>query len=70
MTEKEALERFKIDLHILEMTTSEGHVTKQMEMYQIAIKALEEREDLIERAYGHVVGQGTKGVIRPDDLQG
>lgn len=43
MTNKEALERFKIDLHVLEMTTLEGHVTKQMEMYQIAIKALEER---------------------------
>lgn len=30
----------------------------------MAIEALKERDDLLERAYGHVVGQGTKGVIR------
>lgn len=35
----------------------------------MAINALKERDDLIERAYGHIVGQGTKGVIRPDDLE-
>lgn len=34
------------------------------EALNLAIKALEERDDLLERAYGHVVGQGTKGVIR------
>ena len=38
------------------------------EAHDLAIKALEERDDLVERAYGHIVGQGTKGVIRPDDL--
>lgn len=31
-----------------------------------AIQALKERADLLERAYGHVVGQGTKGVIREE----
>lgn len=33
----------------------------------IAIETLKERDDLLERAYGHVVGQGTKGVIRELD---
>lgn len=39
MTNKEALARFKGDLVMMETVSS--HKTKQMEMYEIAIKALE-----------------------------
>lgn len=39
MTYKEALVRFKGDLVMMETISS--HKTKQMEMYEIAIKALE-----------------------------
>ena len=39
MTNKEALARFKGDLVMMETISS--HKTKQMEMYEIAIKALE-----------------------------
>ena len=39
MTYKEALVRFKGDLAMMERTST--HKTKQMEMYEIAIKALE-----------------------------
>ena len=39
MTYEEALVRFKGDLAMMEQTST--HKTKQMEMYEIAIKALE-----------------------------
>jgi hypothetical protein len=39
MTYEEALVRFKGDLVMMEQTST--HKTKQMEMYEIAIKALE-----------------------------
>ena len=62
MTNKEAIEHLNNKLNIAYFTAEDN------EALDMAIKALEERDDLIERAYGHVVGQGTKGVIRPDDL--
>ena len=37
---------------------------QRMEAIDLAIQALKERDDLLERAYGHVVGQGANGVIR------
>lgn len=45
MTNKEALARFKGDLEMMETISS--HKTKQMEMYEIAIKALEEQQSAL-----------------------
>ena len=42
MTNKEALVRFRGDLELMKMAST--HKTKQMEMYECAIKALEKQE--------------------------
>lgn len=60
MTNKEAAEQLK-NYHC-----EDGTVPQEI---TLAIKALEERDDLLERAYGHVVGQGTNGVIREKGAQ-
>lgn len=49
MTYEEALVRFKGDLAMMEQTST--HKTKQMEMYELAIKALESLSNIKEAYY-------------------
>ena len=60
MTNKEAAEQLK-NYHYEDGTVPQEII--------LAIKALEEHDDLLERAYGHVVGQGANGVIREKGAQ-
>ena len=56
MTNKEAISILSV-IHL-------GKSIQAKEACDLAIKVLEERDDLLERAYGHVVGQGANGIIR------
>lgn len=49
MTDQEALKRFKGDLEFLQTTSTPGHPTKQMEMYERAVEALQYKIDDDER---------------------